>query len=50
MTDNISKELDKIEKRLNELDNDPIMQLVHSMAEEQKKAAKKAFVPDKELR
>jgi hypothetical protein len=49
MTD-IDKELDALEKRLNELDNDPIMRQVHVMAEEQKKAAKKAFVPDKELR
>jgi hypothetical protein len=56
MTDNINKELDKIEKRLNELDNDPIMRLIHVnyMAMlEQAKAQRKArrwFVCDEELK
>jgi hypothetical protein len=56
MTNDIAKELDRIEKRLNELDNDPIMRLVHvnymAMLEQAKaqRKSKRWFVCDEELR
>jgi hypothetical protein len=34
----ISKELDRLEKRFNKINNTPAMRIIHSMAQEQKKS------------
>jgi hypothetical protein len=55
MTNNndISKELDRLEARFEEICNTPVMRLIHEMAQEQKKSGKRwlpRFVLDEELR
>jgi hypothetical protein len=52
-TTDIAKELEALEKHVEELCNTPAMRLIHEMAQEQKKSGKRwlpNFVTDEELR